>query len=270
MFRRPENQSSWKISKRKFFSFLSVRSWSSIAQLFFLGVFCGLLLFARDRTFEKPVRVTTQIAATTTAAPVPETPAAPTLGHVAVDTKARKVEPVTNTAQTTVKSRPFLVNGVPHPFPAAAHAWAEVAANVSGIQEPSINSSQPPLALFVLVKSAPTYTERRRLCRDHWQWRSASKKTHIGGLLEQQFLIGRSGKEDVDASVLKEKEKFGDILIYPGNDTYRRLPWKALWAMRYVVEHYQFDMLLLMDDDSFVNYPMVSPSCCTCVFKYNC
>ena len=251
MFPRPEKQTSWKLSRRKCLSSLRERSWLYIIQVFLLGLVAGFGFFGWNKSFSAPnhkdgvnppaIIPVTNVTIPTATTPVPTTSSTP--------------QPSATHAGPTPPS--LLISGVPHPFPNEARAWLDIASNISGIQEPVITSSKPTLALFVLVKSAPAYLERRKLCRKNWQWRGKDGKTTIKGLLSQKFLVGASDSSKTDADVLKENDSFGDILIYPGNDTYRRLPWKVLWGLQYVSEQYEFDMLLLMDDDSFVNYPMV-------------
>ncbi|XP_065185527.1 uncharacterized protein LOC135816082 [Sycon ciliatum] len=249
MFPRPDTPGSWKFIRRKV---AVTRSPSLFFYIFLLGFGVGLIYFSSSSTSTKAVELETTENGKQTSTAV-TTPVGTT---VLSSSRATVVTPRRLNMRPT--RPPIVLNGVQHPHTQAASAWLDIARNTSGLREdvhPDAGGKQR-VTLFVLVKSAPAYKERRALCRTHWQWRSAEKKTFIPGLVAQQFLIGHSGKADVDQAVVKEAVEFEDILQYPDNDTYRRLPWKVLWGMKYVSEHYKFDMLLLMDDDSFVNYPM--------------
>lgn len=117
------------------------------------------------------------------------------------------------------------------------------------------------IVLYVMVKSGPRNKDRRATCRSAWQLRSSAGDVTIPGLLAQFFLIGKlvEGEDasDVNKAVIAEEKQHHDILLYPGNDTYRRLPWKVLWGFQHALRTFDFDMILLCDDDSFINYAQV-------------
>ena len=77
---------------------------------------------------------------------------------------------------------------------------------------------------------------------------------HAGDDAVGLFVVGSSGDDEIDARVLQEAEREGDILLLPMREDYRRLVFKsaAFFDFAALRTDLTFDYALKTDDDSFV------------------
>ena len=112
--------------------------------------------------------------------------------------------------------------------------------------------------LIILIPSAPNEVEKRDQARQTWlkfddvlsNWNDVKncKVLHL-------FLVGMRqtvGEEHI--KLLKEKDKFKDMLLLSSDDSYRSLSKKMLKAYSQILD-VDFKFLLKTDTDAFVNVP---------------
>jgi len=108
--------------------------------------------------------------------------------------------------------------------------------------------------LVVLVLTAPKNQERRNVIRQTWA--NIHKKLRDQFLL--YFILGNSelSDESID-SINDEKAKHKDILALPMVDSYQALTSKLLASFVQLNRNVKFKYLLKVDDDSYVQLPLV-------------
>lgn len=124
--------------------------------------------------------------------------------------------------------------------------------------------------LFVLTKSAPSNFAQRRSMRETWlaeakrSLRCRCRPTGRCFVSEciihstkaswlHQFVLGLDSPIQPNfARALEEQTTQGDILFYPGKDNHAELTAKMFWAIHHVKTNYDFECLLITDDDSYL------------------
>ena len=146
-------------------------------------------------------------------------------------------------------------------------------------QQVSSNSSIE-IFLLVLTKSAPRNYAKRKTVREGWLGLAQSNNRGACGqetrgcefsrwdfqekrdpfLWFHQFVVGlRIGEAgNLVDSLFNEQGRERDLLIYPENDSYRRLTWKTIWQMAWAQRTLSFEYLLMLDDDNFVRFDLVA------------
>ncbi|XP_006816641.1 beta-1,3-galactosyltransferase 1-like [Saccoglossus kowalevskii] len=105
--------------------------------------------------------------------------------------------------------------------------------------------------LLVLINSIHRNFEQRQAIRDTW-----GNPTMVNGQrIITMFLLAKVHDDKLQALVLQENERFGDLLMEDFDDTYMNLTLKSImgfkWANNYC-SHARYGMKT--DDDMFVNY----------------
>lgn len=102
--------------------------------------------------------------------------------------------------------------------------------------------------LIVLILSAKHLKERRDAIRQSWLKLQGARR------VKYFFVLGSLELEPHEVEALHEENNVHqDLLTLPNvKDTYSGLTSKVLAALRHVHHHYNFELLVKVDDDSFV------------------
>ena len=131
------------------------------------------------------------------------------------------------------------------------------------------------IKLIILTKSAPENFRRRSNVRLSWlavaHQVSSCQYTQgvVCGLHAQlcrhnkllwfhRFVVGLRNDGSVMQAVADEALQHMDFLWFSGEDQYRRLTWKVLWAIKWMVQHSDVDYIMTADDDSFIYLPVLA------------
>ena len=108
--------------------------------------------------------------------------------------------------------------------------------------------------LVVLVLTAPKNGERRKIIRETWA--NVQRTDREKFLL--YFVLGNSELSDeIMVEINQENSQFKDILALPLVDTYQTLTRKILTSFVQINRNVKFKYLLKVDDDSYVQLPLV-------------
>lgn len=101
--------------------------------------------------------------------------------------------------------------------------------------------------LVIVMLSAPANREQREVIRQTWLSEEKSDTLHF-------FVIGISSlNEDLNATVLAEQKKYGDLMLLGSVvDSYQALTKKLLASFVYVHYNVKFRFLMKCDDDTYV------------------
>ncbi|XP_065175349.1 uncharacterized protein LOC135805264 [Sycon ciliatum] len=127
-------------------------------------------------------------------------------------------------------------------------------------------STESLMSVTILVKTGPTYFERRELTRKLWFNRCRSRHfvpdgpkadEHMDVLKNVrtlcQFYTGQSESADVMTRLRAEVESKEDVFVAPIMDGYDTMTSKTLWALHwYQLQQPTSDYLMLVDDDAYV------------------
>eukprot|EP00117_Sycon_ciliatum_P030283 scpid66466/ scgid23914/ Lactosylceramide 1,3-N-acetyl-beta-D-glucosaminyltransferase A; Lactotriaosylceramide synthase A; UDP-GlcNAc:beta-Gal beta-1,3-N-acetylglucosaminyltransferase 5A len=162
-----------------------------------------------------------------------------------------------------------------------AHEEAHMAKIAAGNEEssratkPTAESSiRPILTLLLVVKTGPTYFERREITRNLWL--SQCTSGNIFGsddtltveerqmvkqvTVECLFLTGASENSTVMARLREEVAKKGDLFLAPFVDGYGKMTAKTQWCLTWsLVREKRYDYLLMVDDDAYVSFRSFIP-----------
>lgn len=110
--------------------------------------------------------------------------------------------------------------------------------------------------LFVAVLSAHKNEELRNVARRTW----VKLATRTGHPVTYRFFVGALGlPAQAKADLLQESRTFNDTVILANtHDSYEQLTEKLLMTFGWVAEHYDFDYLLKLDDDSFARIDLIA------------
>jgi hypothetical protein len=137
-------------------------------------------------------------------------------------------------------------------------------ANIDFVAHPEMSyqsqsSHTPSVGLLVIVKSARSNVEKRRVVRQTWAESSLLKENALSARLPTKvfFICGVNFSED-DAGVnneLKLEERFKDIIIANFNDSYANNTYKSMLAFKWALTEFKgnFKYLALFDDDIYVD-----------------
>lgn len=108
--------------------------------------------------------------------------------------------------------------------------------------------------LIVIVVSAPKNQARRQAVRNTWLKQCGADKCR------PLFVVGSKHlDEETLRDLRRDASEHGDLLILPSvEDSYASLTNKVLTAFATVDEEWDFNYLLKVDDDSFVNLPALT------------
>ena len=131
--------------------------------------------------------------------------------------------------------------------------------------------------LLILTKSAPRNFGRRTKTRKTWLGLAQSKSTKLTQGSKFPVWTTSSGKRfiwfhlfvsglrllqndstSLTKQMLEEQIVERDLLLFPDHDAYRRLTWKVMWELTWVLKHRDFKYMLLLDDDSYVQFDLAA------------
>ena len=117
----------------------------------------------------------------------------------------------------------------------------------------STKSSVSTPRFIIVILSAARNKEIRNMLRTQG-WLNNTWTLPGGGTIEYSFLVG----QDMEYDVSDEVEEYGDMVVWPGPDSYRNIVHKLAWFLgRLQLQHqrdaYSYDFLVKLDDDSYLN-----------------
>ena len=108
--------------------------------------------------------------------------------------------------------------------------------------------------LLIIVLSSPTNKERRSIIRETW---ANTHKTVRDNYL-MYFILGHQElSAEIAQDLQDEKSQYKDILSLPLFDSYQTLTAKVLAAFVQLNRNVKFKYLLKVDDDSYVQLPVL-------------
>ena len=108
--------------------------------------------------------------------------------------------------------------------------------------------------LLIIVLSSPTNKERRSITRETW---ANTHKTVRDNYL-MYFILGHQElSAEIAQEIQDEKSQYKDILSLPLFDSYQTLTAKVLAAFVQLNRNVRFKYLLKVDDDSYVQLPVL-------------
>ena len=109
--------------------------------------------------------------------------------------------------------------------------------------------------LVILIITHPKQLERRRAIRQTWlNINDRNLRKEVLPL----FVVGNENlSEDVSKKVIEESNTNKDILVLPIQESYSTLTQKVLASFIQVGRNVKFSFLLKVDDDTFVNLPIM-------------
>ena len=118
------------------------------------------------------------------------------------------------------------------------------------INSPNICRNSSKIKYIVYVHTSPENIQKRALLRETWASRTLFKHR----IIERVFLMGRSDKPDLEAKILAESHRYGDIIQGDFHDDYRNLTLKALMGLKWVATYCeQAEFAIKADDGAFIN-----------------
>ncbi|XP_070607884.1 beta-1,3-galactosyltransferase 5 [Erythrolamprus reginae] len=115
---------------------------------------------------------------------------------------------------------------------------------------PHSDCSQNPPFLVILVTSSPTDLKLRVIIRETW----GKKKSIANKLIVTHFLLGTTLNPEVQAAVINESLKYGDIIQNNFIDTYYNLTLKTMMGIEWVHKFCsESSFVMKTDSDMFVN-----------------
>ena len=113
------------------------------------------------------------------------------------------------------------------------------------------------LKLVLLCKSSVNAFEKRTSVRETWKTFDHTHPVKIVFVLGLPPPVDQTG--ELQKSVENESRQHGDILQEGFVDTYQNLTLKAMFALKFSINSLQnkTDWIMLVDDDSYVNIPLL-------------
>ena len=109
--------------------------------------------------------------------------------------------------------------------------------------------------LVIVIISHPKNLERRNVIRQTWL---NIKDRNIRKEVLPLFVVGNENLSELVAKNLEEETSSNkDVLVLPIQETYTSLTQKVLASIVQVERNVKFSFLLKVDDDSFVNLPVM-------------
>eukprot|EP00300_Choanocystis_sp_HF-7_P036526 c52384_g1_i1.p1 GENE.c52384_g1_i1~~c52384_g1_i1.p1 ORF type:complete len:437 (-),score=129.08 c52384_g1_i1:133-1443(-) len=125
--------------------------------------------------------------------------------------------------------------------------------------EESLRATLPRANLIVGVVSSPEDANRREAVRSTWMQLQSLTDPKLNALTVEEkkqmvikFVVGQTADTELEASLISESAKYGDIVRVPVREAYFNLTLKTGEFFRYAVSNYNFDYAFKCDDDSFV------------------
>ena len=120
----------------------------------------------------------------------------------------------------------------------------------TAIASPKACGKDENVELVVFVTSAPNKFESRRVIRKTW----GNKLQKSSANVKVYFALGRTKDKDVHENIIKENEKFDDILYEDFADTYLNLTLKTTFVLKWTTKNCpQTKFIFKVDDDVYVN-----------------
>ena len=107
--------------------------------------------------------------------------------------------------------------------------------------------------LLIMVTSHPENFKRRSNIRSTWGPKWLNEKDLPPW--KTVFQLGQSNKTTVQEKTIAEAVKYQDMIFGDFNDTFYILPIKVIMGFEWATKFCDFDFLLKIDDDVFVNIP---------------
>lgn len=110
--------------------------------------------------------------------------------------------------------------------------------------------NEPHLFLVVFVHSSPTHFLRRLTIRSTW----GSNRSVAGKSIQLVFMLGAVKDAQLQQSIIREQEHYGDLVQGNFIDSYRNLTYKHAMGLKWVTyfcHHAKY--ILKTDDDIFVD-----------------
>ena len=124
-------------------------------------------------------------------------------------------------------------------------------ANVSvAMHKADICSSRPSLRWLFYVHSAPSNGPKRDNIRATW----GNPGLHPVGTTLLVFIVGQADDPGTQRQLEEEQRRYGDIVQGDFVDAYKNLTLKAIFSLKWIVNHCKnAEFMLKADDDAFVN-----------------
>ncbi|XP_023235638.1 beta-1,3-galactosyltransferase 5-like [Centruroides sculpturatus] len=109
---------------------------------------------------------------------------------------------------------------------------------------------QPKLFLIIFVHSSPTHFQRRATIRSTW----GKDRTVAGKSVRLVFMLGTVNDLQLQQSIIREQQLFGDLVQGNFVDSYRNLTYKHVMGLKWVTYFCrQVKYILKTDDDVYVD-----------------
>jgi len=114
--------------------------------------------------------------------------------------------------------------------------------------------SQKSVKLFLGITTS--FDEKGRKLRDTVRKTWLNYDNPCKGFVEHKFFLGISPE---GKNVTQEELALGDIVFLPFIDTYQNLSRKTMQVCKWATDHYDFDYMAKMDDDTFMRLDRIVP-----------
>ena len=119
----------------------------------------------------------------------------------------------------------------------------------TGNAENSIESYK----FIVITKSAPQSIEDREFLR-HKSWLSYDwKNDQLEDISWRHFFLVGLSMDWARSEIQNENNTYGDMIEAPKIDSYRRMTYKLMWSLKYIIDNYNFKFLVVNSEDTIVN-----------------
>ena len=110
---------------------------------------------------------------------------------------------------------------------------------------------------IVITKSAPQSIDDREYLR-HKSWLSYDwKNDKLEDISWRHFFLVGVRMDWARSEIQNENNTYGDIIEAPTIDSYRRMTYKLMWSLQYVIDNYNFKFLVINSEDTIVNVNML-------------
>lgn len=110
---------------------------------------------------------------------------------------------------------------------------------------------KPELLIFIM--SAVSFTERRDIIRSTY----ASITSYFNFSIKHLFVLGQRTNNDRHEDIVKESEKYQDIIQGNFEDTYKNLSYKLTYYLNWIDTHCRAKHIVSVDDDIMINIPLL-------------
>lgn len=117
------------------------------------------------------------------------------------------------------------------------------------LQNKGLCSSTASVTFVVMVYTAPTHFDRRKLMRETWLNQTILSAV---GSAKYVFLLGQVNTTSLQSEIEQEFKQYGDIVQGNFMDTYANLTLKGVMGLKWLSENCQNAKLLIKSDDDMV------------------